>query len=269
MRFTRSRVRGLKKRILVLLAAAVVAVALVAGGYWLVRSKIVQVNPWFVSAQATIGVDVSEHQGAVDMGVLADQGVSFVYIKATEGSSHVDACFADNWAHAHAVGLPAGAYHFFSFDSPGADQAQSFIDTVGEIEGLAAAGSGDAPAASGSTLVPVVDVEWYADKKANPPARADVVRELGAYLQALEAHYGAKPMIYTTRDVYDAFIAGAFDDYAIWASSTFLPASIYWGDRWLVWQYSDLGLLEGYDGREEHIDLNVLASGASVDDLRI
>ena len=227
---------------------------LVFGGYWLIRSKIVLVNPLFVAADDVVGVDVSEHQGVIEMEMLAGQDVSFVYIKATEGSSHVDAYFANNWANAQAAGLPRGAYHFFSFDSPGADQAQSFISVVGDLCG---------------SLVPVVDVEWYADKKDNPPARSDVERELRAYLDALEAHYGVKPIIYASHDVYKKYLAGTFDAYPIWAPSTFLPVAFTWGDGWTIWQYCDRGKLDGYVGKEEYIDMNVLSRTASLDDLMV
>ncbi|MBQ8953937.1 MAG: hypothetical protein IJ048_07450 [Clostridia bacterium] len=31
-----------------------------------------------------------------------------------------------------------------------------------------------------------------------------------------------------------------------------------WVEDWLIWQYSDRGELEGYDGEERYIDLNVM-----------
>ena len=139
-------------------------------GWMLVKTKRIQINHFFVASSAVVGVDVSEHQADVDMGMLMDQGMQFVYVKATEGSSHVDARFAENWTHAHEAGLPVGAYHFFSFDSPGADQARSFIATVGALD------AGD--------LIPVVDVEYYADKRDNPPDKDEVVRELRDFTDA-------------------------------------------------------------------------------------
>ena len=46
------------------------------------------------------GVDVSSYQGEVDWPVLAEQGVDFAFIKATEGSLLQDRRFAANWAGA-------------------------------------------------------------------------------------------------------------------------------------------------------------------------
>ena len=43
------------------------------------------------------GVDVSHYQGEIDWGKFREQQVDFAFIKATEGSSHTDEYFADNW----------------------------------------------------------------------------------------------------------------------------------------------------------------------------
>ena len=117
-------------------------------------------------------------QGAIDWDTLCGEGISFAYIKATEGSSHVDPRFADNWMGARGRGLRVGAYHFFSFDSPGDAQAQNFIARLpaGEID-----------------LPPVVDVELYGKYRRDPKPADEVWAELKKTLDALEAEYGVKP----------------------------------------------------------------------------
>lgn len=67
------------------------------------------------------GVDVSSYQGEIDWGVLSAQNLDFAFIKATEGSSMVDPCFAYNFSEAQKCDISVGAYHFFSYDSPGVD----------------------------------------------------------------------------------------------------------------------------------------------------
>ena len=98
--------------------------------YFAVKTKKLQINRWIVSDRDVIGADISEYQADVDMPVLMEQGIEFVYIKATEGSGHVDSRFADNWENAVECGLPAGAYHFFSFDSPGQMQADNYMQSM-------------------------------------------------------------------------------------------------------------------------------------------
>ena len=122
--------------------------------FFAVKTKKLQINRWIVSDRDVIGVDISEYQADVDMPVLMEQGIEFIYIKATEGSGHVDSRFAENWENAQECGLPAGAYHFFSFDSPGQMQADNYIKAVGDLEGK---------------LIPAVDVEYYGDKKGESP----------------------------------------------------------------------------------------------------
>lgn len=50
--------------------------------------------------------------------VSSYQGVSFAFIKATEGSGFVDEHFAYNYSRAQKAGLRAGAYHFFVMTAP-------------------------------------------------------------------------------------------------------------------------------------------------------
>ena len=134
--------------------------------FGLAKKKVIFINEWFVNEKTnTIGVDVSSYQANVDMKALKQQDIEFVYIKASEGSKHQDSKFAENWNNANEAGLPSGAYHFFSYDSPGKSQAENFISVVGtNLKGR---------------MIPVVDVEYYGDKEENPPAKEDVVRELG------------------------------------------------------------------------------------------
>lgn len=226
-------------------AIALILLAVFIAVFCLAKAKIIFINKWFVNEQqSTIGVDLSSYQADVDMGALKAQGIAFAYIKATEGSALQDERFGVNWESAKEAGLPSGAYHFFSYDSPGATQAQNFIDTVG-------------PNLAGR-LLPAVDVEYYGDKEDNPPLKEDVVRELVAYLDALEVHYGVKPLIYTRSDIYDSYLAGEFDSYPYWISSLYTPLSWNYHGDWYLWQYLNRGILEGYEGGEAYIDLNVL-----------
>ncbi|MDO5117538.1 MAG: GH25 family lysozyme [Eggerthellaceae bacterium] len=238
------------KAILLIIAILAVVLAVLVG---LVKARVINPNEPFLR-NGIQGVDISEYQVDVDMDTLKSQGIEFIFIKATEGSSHVDSRFAENWANAQASGLPAGAYHFFSFDSPGATQAANFIATVPAYDGM---------------LIPVVDVEWYADKKSNQPAKEDVIRELSAFMDAIEAAYGVQPMIYTGSDLWKDFLKDSFGEHRLWASSLYSPYWLSWGNEWSVLQYSGRGELEGYKSFEGFIDLDVLASNVSLDDLRV
>ena len=125
----------MKKRIIQTAVVLGAAAGLLILLFFAVKTKKLQINRWIVSDRDVIGADISEYQADVDMPVLMEQGIEFIYIKATEGSGHVDSMFAQNWENAQECGLAAGAYHFFSFDSPGEMQAENYINTVGDLEG--------------------------------------------------------------------------------------------------------------------------------------
>lgn len=194
------------------------------------------------------GVDVSHYQGNIDWQVLSGEDIRFAYIKATEGSSHTDEKFLYNYAEARKTELKIGAYHFFSFDSPGSSQAEHFIRTVEPFEGM---------------LPPAVDVEFYGDKKKNPPKAEDVEAELRAYLSRVEQAYDRKPVIYATMEAWELYIRGRFDEYPLWIRNILREPVLQSGaengqeQSWTFWQYTDRGRLKGYAGEEVFIDLNV------------
>lgn len=188
------------------------------------------------------GVDVSHYQGEINWNALAVQNIQFVYIKATEGSTYVDEKFADNFRAARQTGLRVGAYHFFSFDSPGTNQAANFIETVEAFKGM---------------MPPVVDVEFYGNKEVNPPDPLEVRSQLQAYLDAVEEAYGKRPVIYATYESWELYIKNQFEDYPLWIRDIWnRPEKSL---DWTFWQYTNRGRLKGFSGDEPYIDLNVFA----------
>ena len=220
---------------LILAAAALAALAVLRWRGLLLFSHESNPDQWEV-----FGVDVSSYQGVVDWPVLAAQGVDFAFIKATEGSTLRDGRFADNWTGAQAAGVRAGAYHFLSYDTPGETQADNFIDLVPVTEGA---------------LPPVVDIEFYGDYLEQPPEKEHVRSILDPLLERLEAHYGVKPILYVTYRSYYLYLAGGgYGEYPIWCSS---PTVFPLVPGWDFWQYSHTARLEGYDGSQDRIDLNI------------
>lgn len=188
------------------------------------------------------GVDVSHYQGTIDWTVLSEEKLDFAYIKATEGSGYLDERFVYNWEQAGRTGLKTGAYHFFSFDSSGKTQAEHFIDTVKMRDGM---------------LPPVVDVEYYGDKKSNPPKPEALRRELQVMLDEIREHYRMMPVIYSTEEVWETYLSGYFDDYPLWIRNVVSKPDKE--ARWTFWQYTNRARLDGYQGEETFIDMNVFS----------
>ena len=204
-----------------LLLAAIIAAA---GGWW---------TPW--ASRYIQGVDVSWHQGAIDWRTLAANDVAFAYIKATEGADHVDPRFAFNWREAGAAGLYRGAYHFFTLCQPGARQASNFIAVVPRTEGA---------------LPAALDLEHMGPCRQGP-TMPDVITEARAFMDRVEAHYGVRPIIYTTREFHDAHLRELQGE-RFWIRSIAAPPSFREND-WIIWQHHNRGHRRGVSGP---VDLN-------------
>lgn len=232
------------KRILILFVISIAVIGLSI--CLLVYNGVILLNNPSLDEYPVRGVDVSSWQGEINWKVLSKENISFAFIKATEGRSHTDKYFENNLNGASQTKLLVGAYHFFSFDSEGVAQAENFISTVPKIKGM---------------LPPVVDVEFYADKEDNPPAKESVTKELADILKLLENHYGVKPIIYTTEKVYDLYIKEDFADYDLWIRNVISKPNKNITD-WKFWQYTNREVLNGYVGDEKYIDVNVFNGSA-------
>lgn len=234
--------RKVKKRYILIPTGIILSILILI--CLLILSKKISVTPVWADPYEIQGVDVSHYQGVVDWNKIRQAGISFAFIKATEGSRTVDERFEENWRNAAETDLCVGAYHFFSFDSPAGDQAALFCETVGDLTGK---------------LPPVIDVEYYGNKEKNPPGEAETVSEIQTMLDILEKEYHVKPILYTTYKVYHKYIQENFDEYPLWIRNVYYKPGFDLGRDWLFWQYSDTSVIDGYHGEEPFIDRNVFA----------
>ncbi len=187
------------------------------------------------------GVDVSRFQGKIDWPRAAEAGVSFAFLKATEGGDRLDPSFKDNWRGARRAGIPRGAYHFYYFCRPADEQAAWFIRNV--------------PAESGA-LPPVLDMEWnHLSPTCQLRPDPETVRsEAAIFLRALTRTYGQRPIIYTTVDFWERNQMWRLKGYEFWVRSVAAhPSDRYEGHSWVFWQYTGTGLAPGFAGK---VDLN-------------
>jgi lysozyme len=187
------------------------------------------------------GIDISHYQGAIDWELLRDQGtiddcpIRFVMIKATEGSTKVDARFEENFNMARDYGFTRGAYHYFSTQSTASAQATHFINTV-KLE------RGDLP--------PVLDVE----QKPRSQSVSDFQTSVLEWLQRVENYYGVKPILYTYyKFKMDYLNDSVFNQYPYWIAHYYVDSLEYQGD-WKFWQHTDAGRLPGIKGP---VDFNI------------
>jgi lysozyme len=197
---------------------------------------IVWPNNLLVSNYRVHGLDVSNHQKQIDWRSVAQTGeYTFVFIKATEGTTYKDAYFQANWRGAKTYGLLRGAYHFYIEYLSGAEQANNFISVVPKESGM---------------LPPVLDLEVTGQD------RTTMIREIKIFLDRLEQHYRMKPIIYTDSDRYVEYVKDNFEGYKIWMNATLLPIQWSGVNTWTFWQYCSRGRVSGIT---EFVDFNVFS----------
>ncbi|PIL12439.1 hypothetical protein P775_28460 [Puniceibacterium antarcticum] len=190
------------------------------------------------------GIDVSRWQGAVDWDRARAAGVTFAYMKATEGGDLRDPMFTTYRDGARRAGVRYGAYHYFYFCRPAAEQAQWFIGNVPKDPGA---------------LPAVLDMEWNhrSPTCTRRPTGTEVRAEAMIFLDILERHYGRRPLVYTTVDFFQETGIGQLPRTEFWLRSVAAhPREVYPGMLWSFWQYTGTGIVPGID---RPVDINVFA----------
>jgi GH25 family lysozyme M1 (1,4-beta-N-acetylmuramidase) len=199
------------------------------------------------SAALAPGVDVSHWQGAIDWLGVVGAGHTFVFAKATEGTTVLDLTYPINRTGAAGTGMRLGAYHFARPGGSGdAGVVASAIAQADYFVGAAQPKAGDLP--------PVLDLESTGNLA--PTALAAWTQ---AWLDEVEARTGAKSVIYASPKFWEARLANsaafAFGGYPLWIahwtkdSSPLLPAGNWAGKGWTFWQWSDCLSVPGVTSR--------------------
>ncbi len=195
------------------------------------------------------GIDVARYQGDIDWSRARAAGVSFAFVKATEGGDFLDPMFKSHWRGAKRAGVRRGAYHYYYFCRPADEQARWFIRNVPRVA---------------DALPHVLDMEW------NPrsptcrlrPDGAKVRAEAQRFLDILEAHYGRRPLVYTTVDFFRDTGIGRLKGTEFWLRSVAgHPRQVYPGAFWTFWQYTGTGIVPGVNGP---VDLNVFRASPEI-----
>ncbi len=190
------------------------------------------------------GIDVSRHQGDVDFRAVAESGMRYAIVKATEGRDYVDPRFVQNWEKLVELGedvIYRGAYHFARPDSTGgaADGKQEALDFCEVLKAVGGYGRGALP--------PALDFEKYSESDGS-----DNIPWIDAFIKTVEDQLGRAPMIYTGYKVwrYEVANSSAFTGYPLWLVKytgrdypTKAMAELPW-DHFTLWQYSGGGNLQ-------------------------
>jgi hypothetical protein len=172
--------------------------------------------------------------------------------RRSTGTALDDENFARNHDECKRLGIPFGAYHFFQFPVPAADQAAHFLSVIDGREG---------------TLCPAVDVE---EESGRGDSVAQMIANLSAFIGIVEHALGRAMVIYTNRNMWNSVLGGsdAFAGHRLWvANFTYNPdtaPAMPAGFRdWTIYQYSDKGRIVSTDASIGTVDLNVLKAPLS------
>ncbi len=241
-------------------------------GFAITRGEIVKAGVWrsgkfqgeqmVYTPDRVYGIDISRHQHDIKKKVYPilwdrlsiadidraggrrvkgrqDYPVSFVYIKATEGTTIVNRYYAADAAAARRHRLATGAYHFFSTRSGGAAQARHFIAKARMRRG---------------DMAPVLDVEPTDRQIADMGGAQVLFREMAAWVRLVKAASGTQPVLYLSQSFVNKYMAEApetLTECPVWIArySAFKPYV-----RLLHWQLSPRGRVSGITG---DVDINV------------
>src|SRR5690606_11458586 len=184
------------------------------------------------------GIDISQYQGRIrwiEVNTIHDQvAVDFVFIRATMGERAKDKRYAENWEAAASRAKLRGAYHYFRPNENSIRQAANFIRTVRLKPG---------------DLPPVLDIEERPKKQPMDSLKVGLRR----WLEAVENHYGIRPILYSGDSYFTDFLEKEFSDYVLWIANY-----NFWVDKpkkhWDFWQFTEHGYVRGIEG---NVDVNM------------
>lgn len=176
------------------------------------------------------GIDVSRYQGKIDwQAVRQDKNASYVYVKATEGASLVDKTFRYNLTEARKAGLKVGCYHFFSPTVAPEVQFKNFSSVVDLKE---------------HDLIPIIDVETR-----GKGSLEKFCKRLTTFLNMVEEHYGVEPIIYTSSNFYNKYLAGKYTKYKYMIARYKDEVPELTDDiKFVMWQFTANGRINGING---------------------
>jgi GH25 family lysozyme M1 (1,4-beta-N-acetylmuramidase) len=224
--------------------------------HWLVvmvPSLMMLVGPERALAQRPLGIDVSVWQGTgINWTNVKNSGVTFAWVKASQGDTITDSTFAVNIVNARNAGVLVGAYHFADYTNnigtAGADAEAAYFWNV--VKNYIKGG--------GHYLMPVLDAER------NPAGGGYTKTSLSQWINrwcqdivnyAAASNVTVRPIIYTGISYANTWIDSSVTQLPLWMANpsaqnpqTGAPAGTSPWSTWNAWQYSWTGSVPGVPG---------------------
>lgn len=192
-----------------------------------------------------IGIDVSEHNGALDWAAIKKAGIGFAIVRDGYGTSHTDKYFKRNVEGAIAQGIPVGIYHFsYALNAAGAKAEAEYVLKLIR------------PYKDKITLPVFFDFEYdtvaYAKKQGVTLGKEAFNAHTVAFCETIQAA-GYRAGTYYNLDYLRKYVdVDRVGKYVQWYAQYASTAS---ASGWGLWQYSSSYTIPGCSGR---FDVNVL-----------
>ncbi len=235
------------------------------------------------------GIDVSHHNDEnckckpgqdcseckIDWTRIRDQKISFVYVKASQGTKYRDPTFDYHWRTLAQNNIPRGAYHFMSADEDPIVQAENFLDKM-ELDGKL----------QPVDLPPCLDLEsdlrkdsskrWLVNADSGEirdfwlgQEPDEIIQKVLKWLKKVEEKTGRVPIIYTSRGWWNDRIKdekkfAQLSHYPIWIAN--YPSSgshvnaqpkVPNAQVWSLWQFTETGRVKDADALPGKMDVNL------------
>lgn len=168
-----------------------------------------------------------------------DYPVSFIYIKATEGTTVTNQYYGEDYMQAHRHGIHCGSYHFLSTTSSATEQAEHFLS-------VAKIAKNDFP--------PVLDIEPSPRQIVAMGGTEALFKSVRTWLKIVEKRTGKRPILYISQMFVKKYLDDAPDlkkNYQVWIAryGEYRPDV-----RLLFWQLCPDGRVSGITPQ---VDINV------------
>lgn len=173
------------------------------------------------------GIDISRHQGKIHWQEIKDNtSLTFVYVKATEGSSIKDPYYNENIKKARRQGLKVGSYHFLTSYTTMKRQATLFLNTIDT---------------QWQDLLPMVDIEEDGTKQWK---RNTIQKNLAKFISIIKKKTGKAPIIYTSEKYYLKNLYPEFNKYQLFIANYTKEPSLK-DAQYDIWQSSKHARVHG------------------------
>lgn len=184
------------------------------------------------------GIDVSEHNGILDVAKIKESGIGFIIIRTGYGMYYEDKHFRSNVAKCEAAGMPYGFYHY--------SYARNLSEAKTEVEGMLNSIRGMKP--SYPVYIDMEDSDHWKEINGNPSnvAYQDICEYFCKRLEEAGYYAGIYANLDWLRNRLNVGKLNRFDKWvAQWA------ASCTYSNDFGIWQYTSDGTVTGSSPRTD------------------